>query len=83
MDVDPPINETVPTLDEVKEAVASLRDEKAAGIYNISVKFLKTGGEAIICELHDVLTAIWHSGIIHHEWKRALVVPIWKGKGDH
>ena len=33
--------------------------------------------------LHAVLTAVWHSGTILLDWKRELVVPIWKGKGDH
>ena len=28
-------------------------------------------------------TAVWHSGIIPSDWKKGLVVPIWKGKGDH
>ena len=32
--------------------------------------------------LHAVLTAVWHSGIIPPDWKRGLVVPILKGKGD-
>ena len=33
--------------------------------------------------LHAVLTAVWHSGTIPPDWKKGLVVPIWKGKGDH
>ena len=32
--------------------------------------------------LHDVLTAVWHSGAISPDWKKGLVVRIWKGKGD-
>ncbi|KAG0730593.1 Retrovirus-related Pol polyprotein from type-2 retrotransposable element R2DM [Chionoecetes opilio] len=32
--------------------------------------------------LHAVLTAVWQSGTIPPDWKRRLVVPIWKGKGD-
>ena len=32
--------------------------------------------------LHAVLVAVWHSGAIPPDWKRGLVVPIWKGKGD-
>ena len=31
--------------------------------------------------LHAVLTAVWHSGTIPPDWKKGLVVPIWKGKG--
>ena len=36
----------------------------------------------MICGLHAVLTAVWHSGTIPPDWKRGLVVPIWKGKGN-
>ena len=32
--------------------------------------------------LHVTLTVVWHSGTIPPDWKRGLVVPIWKGKGD-
>ena len=82
MDVDPSINEATPSIDEVKEAVTKLRDGKAAGICNISAELLKAGGEAMIRGLHAVLTAVWHSDTIPPDWKRGLVVSIWKGKGD-
>ena len=32
--------------------------------------------------LHAVFTAVWYSGTIPPHWKRGLVVPIWKDKGD-
>ena len=55
----------------------------AAGICNISAELLKAGGEAMIRGLHAVLTAVWHSGnTLPPDWKKGLVVPIWKGKGD-
>ena len=82
LDADPPIDKTAPSIGDVKEAVAKLRGGKAAGIY-ISAELLKAGGEAMICGLHAVLTAVWHSGTIPPNWKKGLVVPIWKGKGDH
>ena len=59
-----------------------MKGGKAAGICIISAELLKTGGEAMICGLHAVLTAVWHSGTIPPDWKRGLVVPIWKGKGN-
>ncbi|KAG0720355.1 Protein lin-10 [Chionoecetes opilio] len=82
VDADPPIDETAPSLDEVREAVAKLRGGKAAGVCNISAELLKAGGEAMIRGLHAVLTAVWQSSTIPPDWKRGLVVPIWKGKGD-
>ena len=32
--------------------------------------------------LHAVLCSAWNTGIIPTDWKRSLVVPLWKGKGD-
>ena len=32
--------------------------------------------------LHAVLCSAWNTGIIPTDWKRGLVVPLWKGKGD-
>ncbi|KAG0713587.1 hypothetical protein GWK47_015881 [Chionoecetes opilio] len=82
MDGDPPIDETAPSLDDVREAVAKLKGGKAAGVCNISAELLKAGVEAMIRGLHAVLTAVWQSRTIPPDWKRGLVVPIWKGKGD-
>ena len=70
--MDPPINKTVPFIDEVKEVVAGLRDGKPAGICNISAELLKAREEAMIYGLHAVLIAVWHLGIIPPDWKREL-----------
>ena len=79
LDADPPTDETAPSIYHVKEAVAKLRCGKAAGVCNISAELLK----AMIHRLHAVLTAVWHSDTIPPDCKKGLVVPIWKGKGDH
>ncbi|KAG0717242.1 Retrovirus-related Pol polyprotein from type-1 retrotransposable element R2 [Chionoecetes opilio] len=63
VDADPPIDETAPSLDEVREAVAKLKGGKAAGVCNSSAELLKAGGEAMIRGLHAVLTAVWQSGV--------------------
>ena len=78
----PPIDVAVPSLAEVRAAVARLRGGGAPGVCNISAELLKGGGEAMIRGLHAVLSAVWHLGAIPPDWKRGLVVPIWKGKGS-
>ena len=50
LDADPPIDETAPSIGDVKEAVANLRGRKAPGYCNISAVLLKAGGEAMIRE---------------------------------
>ena len=44
LDADPPIDETAPSIGDVKEAVAKFIGGKAAGICNISAELLKAGG---------------------------------------
>ena len=58
LDADPPIDETAPSICDIKEAVANLRGGKAAGICNIRAELLKAGGEAMTHGLHAVLTAV-------------------------
>ncbi|XP_037803932.1 uncharacterized protein LOC119598352 [Penaeus monodon] len=36
----------------------------------------------MFCGLHAVLFAIWETGTIPPDWKRGLIIPIWKGQGD-
>ena len=64
LDANPPIDETAPSIGDVKEAVTKLRGGKASGICNINAELLKAGGEVMIRGLHAVLTAVWHSGTI-------------------
>ena len=58
VDADPLINETVPCLDRIKEAVARLSGRKVAGICIISAELLKAGGKTMIRGLYAVLTAV-------------------------
>ena len=41
LDADPPIDETTPSTDDVKEAVAKFWGGKEADVYNISAELLK------------------------------------------
>ena len=43
---------------------------------------LRAGGAAALLWLHTLLCSIWNTEIIPTDWKRGVVVPIWKGKGD-
>ena len=79
-DTNTPIAETPFYIDEVKEAVEKLRGGKATCVCNIRVEMLKA--ESMIRGLYTVLTAVWQSGTIPPDWKRRLIVPIWRGKGN-
>ena len=68
---------------ETQTAVNRLKWGKAPGICGIHVELLKAGGNALLVSLHAVLCSVWNTGIIPTDWKRSLVFPLWKGKGDH
>ncbi len=61
---DPPVDETPPSLAEVRESVNKMKCGKAAGICNVSTEMLKAGGEDMIRGLHAVLSAVWQPGTI-------------------
>ncbi len=82
VDADPPASCAPPTLEETRKAVVQLKDEKAPGVCGIHAEMLKTGGDAALSWLHTLVCAIWRTETIPTDWKKGLVVPIWKGKGD-
>ena len=79
---DPPINCGPPSLVETPAVVNRLKRGKAPGICGIHAELLKAGGNAALVSLQAVLCSAWNTGIIPTDWKRVLVVPLWKGKGD-
>ena len=79
---DPPINCDPTSFVETQAAVNRLKWGKAPGICGIHADLLKAGGNAALMSLHAVLCSAWNTGIIPTDWKRGLVVPLWKGKGD-
>ena len=71
-----------PTCVETQATMNRLKWGKAPGIYGNHAELLKAGGNAEFMSLHAVLCSAWNTGIIPTDWKRGLVVPLWKGKGD-
>ena len=69
LDADPLIDETSPSTDDIKEAVAKLRSGQAVGICYISVELLKAGCETMMLGLYGVLTAVWYLYTILPAWK--------------
>ena len=82
LDADHPIDCDPPSLEEIRKAIDRLKNGKAPGVCGIHPEMLKAGGEATILWLRTLLCSIWSTGEIPTDWKRGLIVPIWKGKGD-
>ena len=71
-----------PSFVETQAVVNRLKWGKASGISGIHAELLKAGENAVLMSLHAVLCSAWNTGVIPTDWKRGLVVPLWKGKGD-
>ena len=67
---------------ETQAAVNRLKWGKAPGIGGIHAELLNAGGNAALMSLHAVLCSVLSTGITPIDWKRGIVVPLWKGKGD-
>ena len=79
---DPTINCGPPSFVETRAVVNRLKWGKAPGICGIHAELLTAGGNAVLVSLHVVLCSALNTGITLNDWKRGLVIPLWKGKGD-
>ena len=68
-------------VEETRLAMNQLKRGKAAGGCGIYTETLRAGGAADICGC-TLLCSIWNTRIIPTDWRRGVVVPIWKEKGD-
>ncbi|CAM6023766.1 unnamed protein product [Sphagnum balticum] len=68
------------TFAKVEVCARWLKDAASSRGDNITAPLLKVGAEAIAW-LHKVVLVVWQAGRALVAWKRALVVPLYKGKG--
>ena len=59
-----------------------LKNWKATGGCGIYAGMLRAGGAGSFLSFHTLLCSIRNTGIILTDWRRSVVVPIWKGKVD-
>ena len=76
-----PINCDTPSFVETLAVVNQLKWGKAPGICGIHAELLKADGNAPLMS-HGALCSAWNTGVIPTDWKRGLIVLLWKGKGD-
>ncbi|XP_068234267.1 uncharacterized protein [Palaemon carinicauda] len=67
---------------EVEQAVKKMKYSKAAGLDNIPVEVWKSFGEEGIDILWDLTQKIFNQEKMPEEWRRSLIIHIYKGKGD-
>jgi Reverse transcriptase (RNA-dependent DNA polymerase) len=66
-------------LEAVMSAVQSLKRGKSPGIDGLTASFLKIAGFEAACYLDSLFNQIIREGVIPSVWKKALVIPIFKG----
>ena len=59
-----------------------MKNNKAPGISKINVDILNAGGEQCLMSLTDIMRVVWEEESIPEEWRKSLIVPIFKKRGD-
>ena len=74
--------EVVPTSEEVKLAVFSMKNNKAAGPDNIPAEIFKYGGPTLLSQLHRLIEKIWMHEEIPNDFIDGIIHTVYKKKGD-
>ncbi len=67
---------------EVERAIARLKCGKAVGMDGITAEMLKYGGDAVVEWMLLIRDQAWKKGEVPDDWKKAIIVPLYKGKGS-
>ena len=67
---------------EVQLALKRMKPGKAVGSDEMSVEMVRAAGQTGIAWLVRIFKVFYEKGKIPDEWRLALIVPIWKGKGS-
>ena len=78
---DLPINCEPPSKEEIRQAIKTLRNGKAAGPDNIPAEVLKMDIEETVEMLHPLFVKIWEEEQVPSEWKEGYLIKLPK-KGD-
>src|SRR5678816_3949849 len=62
--------------------VRKLKNGKSVGIDEITGEMLKNGGEMVIDSIWKLCNKAFMQGIVPRDWRRVVIVPLYKGKRD-
>jgi len=71
-----------PPNDKVRTAVNQMASRKAPGIDGLPAEVFKAGGLNLITKLTHLFQNIWNKRSVPQEFREALIVHIFKRKGD-
>ena len=68
--------------EEVEKAIKSTRSRRAAGVCEVPPELIKYGGTEMVGGLTKVFNSVLEAGRVPEEWRKAIIVPIFKNKGS-
>ena len=74
--------DALPTLEEVKKVIDSLKNGKAPGPDGIPGEIYKCGDEDLCRALISIFHRCWHSGDVPKQWLHAVVTTLHKKNGE-
>ena len=69
-----------PSLQKVLDAIARLKNGRAAGTDGIPPELLKCATGPVAAALHSLILMVWREGRV--EWRDGIITAIYKGKGS-
>ncbi len=66
---------------DIMEAIRKLKFCKASGPDDITAEILKCGGEIVIDWMVWICNLAWEQSRVPEAWSKAIIVPLYKGKG--
>ena len=67
---------------KVDARVGNLKNEKAAGMDEITREMIKGGGERVVDWIWRLCNMSFESDAVPEDWRSVMVVPLYKGKGE-
>ena len=72
----------LPTLEEVQTSISKLNLGKAAGKDGLFSEICRFGGDHTAVVMHAVISNVWEKGEVPKDWRDAIMIPLYKGKGQ-
>ena len=77
-------NEQEPNIliEEIAEVIKKAKNNKAPGIDNIPLEIIRAAGVTGLYWLHRIFNTAWRQQKTPTDWRKSIIVPIWKRKGS-
>lgn len=78
----PSVVDSCPSLQEVRDAILTLKNGKAIGTDGLIAEFLKYAESDLLVQwIHTMIRIIWEGGEVPETWRISRIVCLWKCKG--